>query len=84
VQYLVADNLVVRIKSVPFKRAVVVKDPLLEVPVEQELTAEEVAAKRVDPRCLGFQSDEVRTTGLILFFFFFIVLILILLDVHFC
>ena len=60
VQYLLADNLVVRIQSVPFKRPVQVKDPLLEAAaVEEELSPEEVAARSVDPRCLGFQSDEV-------------------------
>jgi len=62
VQYLVADNLVVRIKSVPFKKTVVVKDPLLDVPVEDELPPEEEAARSVDPRCLGFQSEEVQFT----------------------
>jgi len=45
VQYLLADNLVVRIQSVPFNRPVLVKDPLLEAAaVEEELSPEEVAA----------------------------------------
>lgn len=60
VQYLLADNIPVRIKALPFKKAAP-KDGFLDLAVARDSTeGEEVDySKSVDPRCLGFHSDEV-------------------------
>jgi hypothetical protein len=69
VQYLVADNILIRIKALPFKKPVPVEGFMDMQAVEGELKPEAGAeVKDVDPRCLGFDSAEVSC-----FFFLYLV-----------
>lgn len=64
VQYLLADNILVRIKALPFKK--VPKEGFLDMQtVEGELNPAPGAGQQqeVDPRCLGYDSSEVRQWG---------------------
>jgi hypothetical protein len=58
VQYLLADNIIVRIKALPFKKAP--KEGFVDLQgAEGELNPAAGAGQEVDPRCLGYDSAEV-------------------------
>jgi hypothetical protein len=64
VRYLVADNMPLRIKSVPFKKPPP-QNGFLDLATEAK---SQDPSDNVDPRCLGFQSEEVGVCFLLFFF----------------